>query len=123
MRRSDQRKEAVFADYQRSVTARPLEELLQGAKPFTRELAEGVDERRDALDAQIENHAEGWTADRIAPLELSIMRVAMYEIEHREDIPTEVAIDEAVELTKRYCGSNAPSFVNGVLGAVAKERA
>jgi N utilization substance protein B len=123
VRRSDQRREAVFADYQRAVTGRPLPELLDRAKPFTRELAEGVDERREELDREIDEHARGWSAERIAPLELSIMRVATYEIEHREDIPNEVAIDEAVELAKRYCGADAPGFVNGVLGAVAKERA
>jgi N utilization substance protein B len=123
MRRSDQRREAVFAAYQHAVTGRPLDELLQGAKPFTREVAEGVAEHRDELDATIEGHAEGWTAERIAPLELSILRVATYEIEHRDDVPTEVAIDEAVELAKGYCGADAPRFVNGVLGAVARERA
>jgi transcription antitermination protein NusB len=123
MRRSDQRRDAVFADYQRSVTGRSLEELLQGAKPFTRELAKGVAERSEAIDSEIAGHAKGWSLDRIAPLELSIMRVAMYEMQHRDDIPTEVAIDEAVELAKRYCSTDAPRFVNGVLGAAAKERA
>jgi N utilization substance protein B len=123
MGRSDQRREAVFADYQRTVTGRSLEELLEGAKPFTRELAEGVAERREAIDSEIESHAKGWSLDRIAPLELSIMRVAMYEMQNREDIPTEVAIDEAVELAKRYCGTDTPGFVNGVLGAAAKEKA
>ena len=123
MRRSDQRREAVFAVYQRAVTGRPLAELLEGAKPFTRELAEGVDEHREELDREIERHAEGWSASRIAPLEMSVMRTALYEIEHRDDIPTEVAIDEAVELAKGYCGAEAPKFVNGILGAIARERA
>ena len=48
------------------------------------------------------------------------MRVALYEIGHRDDVPTEVAIDEAIELAKRYCGSDAPAFVNGVLGAAVR---
>ncbi len=117
MRRSDQRRDAVFAGYQHEVTGRPLEELLTGAKPFTRELAEGVEANREELDGLIARHAQGWSLERIAPLERNIMRVALYEALHREDVPVEVAIDEAVELTKEYCGAEAPGFVNGILGA------
>jgi transcription antitermination protein NusB len=123
MRRSDQRRDAVFACYQRDVTGRPLAELVDGAKPFTRELAEGVEAHLDELDALIADHAHGWSLERIAPLDRNIMRVALFEIEHRDDVPLEVAIDEAIELAKRYCGVDAPGFINGILGAVAKERA
>jgi len=121
MRRSEQRRDAVFANYQRDVTGRPLEELLGAARPLTRELAEGVDEHREELDDIVAAHAKGWTVDRIAPLEMNVMRVALYEMEFTET-PAEVAIDEAVELAKEYCGAEAPRFVNGVLGAVARER-
>jgi N utilization substance protein B len=120
MRRSDQRRDAVFACYQRDVTGRALNELISTARPFTRELAEGVEADRDRLDAEIAANARGWELDRIAPLERNIMRVALYEIGHRDDVPTEVAIDEAIELTKRYCGADAPAFVNGVLGAAVR---
>jgi N utilization substance protein B len=122
MRRSEQRRDAVFACYQRDVTGRPLAELLPDAKQFTRELAEGVEAHREELDGLIGRHAHGWETERIAPLERNVMRVALFEILHRDDIPVEVAIDEAVELAKRYCGADAPGFVNGVLGAVARER-
>jgi N utilization substance protein B len=121
VRRSDQRRDAVFACYQRDVTGRPLDELMGDAKPFTRELAEGVGEHRDELDELIGRHARGWEIDRIAPLDRNIMRVALYEIRHRDDVPTEVAIDEAVELAKQYSGADAPGFVNGVLGAAVRE--
>jgi N utilization substance protein B len=124
MRRSDQRRDAVFACYQRDVTGRPLEELIPAAaRPFTRELAEGVEEHRSQLDETIDRHATGWSVQRVAPLDRNIMRVALYEIGHREDVPTEVAIDEAVELAKEYCGADAPGFINGVLGAVVREGA
>jgi N utilization substance protein B len=123
VRRTDQRRDAVFAVYQREVTGRPLDELLAGARPFTRELAEGADEHREELDAVIARHAEGWELHRIAPLERSIMRVALYEVAHRDDVPTEVALDEAVGLAKRYCGADAPGFVNGVLGAAVRAAA
>jgi N utilization substance protein B len=122
MRRSDQRRDAVFACYQRDVTGRPLGELLDDARPFTRELAAAVESHRAELDEKIGRHARGWKLERIAPLELNVMRVALYEIEHSEDVPDEVAIDEAVEIAKEYCGADAPGFVNGILGAVVRER-
>jgi transcription antitermination protein NusB len=121
MRRSDQRRDAVFANYQRDVTGRSLKELLGEARPLTRELAEGVDTHREELDDVIAAHARGWTVDRIAPLDINVMRVALYEIDFT-DTPAEVAIDEAVEIAKEYCGAEAPSFVNGILGAVVRER-
>jgi N utilization substance protein B len=124
MRRSDQRRAAVVALYQREVTGRALDELVdRTATPFTRELAEGVAREERDLDALIERWSQGWTLDRIAPLERSIMRVALFELLHREDIPDEVAIDEAVEAAKELCGAEAPGFVNGILGAVHRERA
>jgi N utilization substance protein B len=120
-RRSDQRRDAVFALYQRDVTGRTLDELLEGAKPFTKELASGVDERREDLDKEISARARGWDLERIAPLERNLLRVALFEMHHREDIPVEVAIDEAVNTAREYCGADAPGFVNGILGAAAKE--
>jgi N utilization substance protein B len=121
MRRSDQRRDAVFVNYQRDVTGRPLEELLGEARPLTRELAEGVDGRREELDDTIASHAKGWTVDRIAPLDMNVMRTALYEMEFM-DTPAEVAINEAVEIAKEYCGAEAPKFINGILGAVVRER-
>jgi len=121
VRRSEQRRDAVFALYQHEVTARPIEELLEGAKPFSRELADGVRSNRAELDDLIAKHSKGWALERIAPLERSIMRVALYEALHRDDVPVEVAIDEAVELSKEYCGADAPGFVNGILGAAVGE--
>jgi N utilization substance protein B len=120
MRRSDQRRAAVFALYQGEVTDRPAAEGLGDAKPFTRDLVEGVEEHRAELDAEIARLARGWDLDRIAALEKSIMRVALYELHHRDDVPAEVAIDEAVSLARRYCGADAPGFVNGVLGTAAR---
>jgi transcription antitermination protein NusB len=121
MRRSDQRRDAVFANYQRDVTARPLEELLGEARPLTRELAEGVDGHREELDDIIAAHARGWTVDRIAPLDMNVMRVALYEMEFM-DTPAEVAIKEAMEIARGYCGAEAPKFINGILGAVVRKR-
>ena len=122
MKRSDQRRDAVFALYQHEVTGRPLAGLLDGAKPFSVELANAVEQNRPELDELISSHSKGWALERIAPLERSIMRTALYEALHEDDVPVEVAIDEAIELAKEYCGVDAPGFVNGILGAALAER-
>ena len=122
MRRSDQRRDAVFALYQREVTGRPLDELLEGAKPFTRELAEGADAELAELDEEIARLARGWELERIASLErCDHAGRAATRCDDREEIPVEVAIDEAVNLAKEYCGADAPGFVNGILGSAARE--
>ena len=96
-------------------------DLIGDARPLTRELAEGVDAEREELDETIASYAKNWTVDRIAPLDLNVMRVALFEIEH-DLVPVEVAIDEAVEIAKEYCGADAPKFINGILGAIVRER-
>lgn len=111
-----------MALYQADVTDRPLDDLLPAeATDFTRDLADGVESDRERLDGLIERHASGWTLDRIAPLERSILRVALHEMLDRPDVPAEVAIDEAVEAAKELCGAETPGFVNGILGAVQRE--
>ncbi len=123
MNRSDQRRAAVVALYQRDVTGRPVEELIpRDASAFTKELIEGTERERADLDALIGRHAVGWTLDRIAPLERSILRVALHEMQSRADVPDEVAIDEAIEAAKELCSADAPKFVNGILGAAQRER-
>jgi transcription antitermination protein NusB len=128
-RRSDQRRAAVFALYQHDLTGRPLDETLpRDAAQFTRALARAALDRQPELDVLIAEHAEGWTLDRIAPLERSLMRVALLEMLHpdavpgQQPIPPEGAIDEAVETAKGYCGAAAPGFVNGILAAVLRAK-
>jgi N utilization substance protein B len=121
MRRADQRRAAVVALYQHEVTGRPLADVIPlEASSFTRELIDGVLQHQDELDALIERHAHNWTLDRIAPLERAILRVALFEILHRSDVPDEVAIDEAIEAAKELCAAEAAGFVNGILGAVKR---
>ena len=111
----------MFALYQREVTDRSLADLVSRSKPFTRDLAEGVDAHLEAIDAEIVNLARGWSLERIAPLERSILRVALFELLHSEAVPPEIAIDEAVGLAQEFCGADAPGFVNGILGAAARQ--
>jgi transcription antitermination protein NusB len=129
MRRTEQRRAAVWALYQSDLLARPLEETFPGdVHGFTRELAHLVRDHQPELDELIRRHATGWSLERIAPLERSILRVGLAEMLHGDElggdhaIPPEGAIDEAVETAKRFCGADAPSFVNGILGAVLRER-
>jgi transcription antitermination protein NusB len=122
VRRSEQRRAAVVALYQGDLTRRSPSELLDpGASRFTHELTEGVERERESLDELIERHAVGWSLDRIAPLERNILRVALFELLHRVDVPAEVAIDEAVEAAKELCSVETPGFVNGILGTVFRE--
>jgi transcription antitermination protein NusB len=121
MRRADQRRAAVVALYQHEVTDRPVADVTDiTTSSFTRELVDGTLQHQDELDALIERHARGWPLDRIAPLERSILRVALYEMLHRTDVPDEVAIDEAIEAAKELCAAEAAGFVNGILGAVKR---
>jgi transcription antitermination protein NusB len=128
VRRTDQRRAAVWALYQSDLLGRPLEETFgPDAHPFSRELAQLVRSRQSQLDRLISEHAEGWSLDRIAPLERSILRVGLAELLHADElpgeqpIPPEGAIDEAVETAKQFCGAEAPAFVNGILAAVLRE--
>ncbi len=120
----------MWALYQSDLLHRPLEETFpRDTHAFTKALAELVRQRQAELDGLISQHASGWTLDRIAPLERSILRVGLAELLHPDqlpgdsEIPPEGAIDEAVETAKKFCGSDAPGFVNGILGAVLRERA
>jgi N utilization substance protein B len=129
VRRTDQRRAAIWALYQSDLLGRPLEETFTpGAHGFTRALAALVRDRRPELDELIARHAQGWSLERIAPLERSILRVGLAELLYAGElpgehtIPAEGAIDEAVETAKQFCGADAPAFVNGILGTVLRER-
>ena len=128
-RRSEQRRAAVWALYQSDLLERPLGDMLpRDVHMFTLALAEQVREHQPELDELIRRHAKDWPLERIAPLERSILRVALLEILYPgvvpgdQPIPPEGAIDEAIETAKRFCGSGAPAFINGILGTVLRER-
>lgn len=122
MKRSDQRKQAVFALYQHDLTGRDLEDVFDDATTdFARALSVETLDELATIDATLERFIKtGWTLDRVAPLERNILRVAVHEL-NAGDVPREVALDEAVELAKRYCSADAPKFVNGILASVLRE--
>lgn len=128
MRRSEQRRAAVWGLYQSDLLGRPLDEVLpRETHQFTRALAQLVQDRQPELDELIAAHASGWSLDRIAPVERAILRVALAELLYpgevpgERGIPAEGAIDEAVQTAKEFCGADAPAFVNGILGSVLRE--
>lgn len=87
-------------------------------KDYFLEIINGVLNSLKEIDELIDNKSKDWPIDRIAKMDLPILRVAVYEIRHREDIPIGVSINEAVELAKKYGSDKSPSFINGILGQI-----
>ncbi len=84
-------------------------------KQYARHLIEGVEENLPDLDEEISKALENWSVERVGRVERSILRIALYEMRHEKDVPTAVAINEAIELAKSFGTDEAPRFVNGVL--------
>lgn len=83
----------------------------------------GVANREEELDAQIQKYAIGWDISRISKLARCILRLAIFEIQYVEDVPTGVAVSEAVRIAKKYNGDDTGSFVNGILGSYVRSMA
>jgi transcription antitermination factor NusB len=116
------RRTALFLLYQWDVTGQPLASLYEGeVDPFARETAEAVAAEAPELDSRITEAAEDWTADRLGAIERNILRIALHELDGNE-VPDEVAINEAVTLAKRYATDDAARLVNGILGRIVRER-
>ena len=94
-------------------------ELPEGARVFAKELVTGVCRSRRELDARLSAHSENWRLDMMAAVDRNVLRIGAYEILHT-DTPAPIAIDEAVELARRFAGERSPAFVNGVLDSVAR---
>ncbi len=88
---------------------------------FADELIDGVAEKLPDIDLLLETHAEGWTVRRMASLDRTILRVGVYELLWRDDVPTSVAISEAVEAADELSATDAKRFVNGLLGRIARD--
>jgi len=112
--------------FQRDFRPVSLKELLEEQPiddPYVREVIGGLDEKLPEIDRIIAQRAEGWRLERLHSVDRNILRLAVYELCYREDIPPQVAIDEAVELAKKYGGEHSPVFINGILDRIWKERA
>lgn len=78
--------------------------------------------KKDIIDVHIDEQLKGWSINRLASVDLAVLRIAIYEIMYRDDIPIEVSINEAIETTKKYSSEDSYKFVNGVLGGFVRSR-
>jgi transcription antitermination protein NusB len=126
--RRNARRAALFLLYQQDLMSISPEAALSRAErsgeqleAYSRHLLLGVGERRESLDEVLSRNLQGWTLDRLAPLERNILRLGLFEMRYVDEVPAEVAINESVELAKKFASVEAASLVNGVLGAAAAE--
>ena len=88
---------------------------------YIEEAYESIIENRDMIDKYIEENLEGWSIYRLAKVDLAVLRIAIYEILFRKDIPVEVSINEAIEIVKKYSSYDSFKFINGVLGSFVRK--
>ncbi len=98
-----------------------FEDMPEEAKEELRTRAGQIYVRVEELDHQINDVAQGWKTRRMGKVDLAIIRLALYEILHDDAVPEKVAINEAVELAKKFGGDDSPSFINGVLGKLVRK--
>ncbi len=124
MSRTEQREQAfclVFQNlFNNEDTVSIYEENVAKVGKYAKALFEGVVSKTDELDEIINTYSKGWKTNRLPKVNLAILRLAVYEIKYVEDVPQSVAINEAVELAKKYSGEDDYSFINGILGSVAR---
>ena len=105
-------------------TARFVSDRLAGdaeAVAFATALAAGVEEHRPTIDGLLSSTAQNWRLHRMTPVDRNVLRIAVYEMQHAaEPLPPAIAIDEAIELARRYGTTDSPAFVNGILDKIAK---
>lgn len=129
MTRREAREQAFCMLFQQTACGDPVDEILAAAHEardlvpaaFTEALCRGVEEHREEIDRIIEEDLRGWSIRRVSRVALTLLRMAVYEMLYEKDIPPSVSINEAVELSKTYGGEGDPSYINGVLGTVAKK--
>ena len=109
-----------FAD---DVLGEPLDTIetpvTTSARLFAENIVKGVVEFRPVIDKRISDQAKNWSLQRMTPVDLSILRIGVYELLYQPDIPTAVVIDEAIEIAKRYGTKESPAFINGILDKIA----
>ena len=125
MNRSEMREQAFILLYEKEFFKdKPCEEIeevfaenLSERSEYAQDTCENVCERREELDEIISSYLSGWKIGRLPKVNASILRLAIYEIKYAESVPSGVAVNEAVELAKKYSGSDDYTFINGVLGS------
>lgn len=129
MSRRKSREQAFALLFEKSFNDLSVEQLAATAgeardveiEPFALSLAVGAEGKLADIDARIAARSHKWSRERISRVALAVLRLAVYEMLYEDTVPVSVAINEAVELAKRYGGDEDSAFVNGVLGGIAKE--
>ena len=129
MSRRQSREQAFALLFEKSFNDLPVMDLAEGAQdareliiePFALALAQGAEEKLAEIDARIDEFSHKWSRNRISRVALAVLRLAVYEMLYEDDTPVSVAINEAVELAKKYGGDEDSSFVNGVLGGISRD--
>lgn len=106
---------------QKQLYLETIEDIQEKDRSYIQGKYEKIREKLPEIDAALNEASKGWKTSRMGKVELSILRLAVYELRYDDDVPGKVAINEAVELAKKFGGSEAPAFINGVLGKLAKE--
>ncbi len=105
---------------QLQISMEELEEKNEGKRTYIEQKLREICRRQEDIDALVNEKATGWKTNRMAKVDLALIRLAVYEIKYEDEIPTGVAINEAVELAKIYSSDGAPAFINGVLAKLAQ---
>ena len=129
MSRRKSREQAFALLFEKSFNDLPVMDLAEGAQdarefiiePFALALAQGTEKKLAEIDARIDTFSHKWSRNRISRVALAVLRLAVYEMLYDDDTPVSVAINEAVELAKKYGGDEDSSFVNGVLGGISRD--
>lgn len=112
-------KDDVDEQIERFLEEQQIEDAIE--RDYILNVVQGVALNNSAIDEILSRHARGWIIPRMPKIDLAIMRLSVYEMRYREDIPVNVSINEAVEMAKKYSGEQSRIFVNGVLGKVWAE--
>lgn len=88
---------------------------------YSNEVVNAIKDNKENIDELINKYAKNWTVNRMAKVDLAILRLAICEMLYIENIPTKVSINEAIELSKLYCDDKSPKFINGILGSIVSE--
>ncbi len=128
MNRTEEREQVFIIVFEKIFRDEPIEDLIEFAKEardfvdndYINDVTKGVYLKLCEIDKCIADNSKGWSINRISKVGLAAMRVAIYEMLYREDIPVAVSINEAVELIKKYATVDDSAFANGILGTVSK---
>lgn len=132
MNRRKSREIAMKLLFEMTINKEHYEEILSNFKENTdinledldfqyiKNIINGIEENKEEIDKKIQQNLKNWKLSRLSKIDITILRISTYEMLYLEDVPDKVAVNEAIELAKKYSSDNSPSFINGVLGNMIK---